>query len=141
MKVDVNTIVPPVTILPVIEPKMSSNEVYEASNGNIVIDKTGGVKLTPQGETNLNNNIEEKAEEVEKEVTEQKDNIRGTFVNTLEMQSKKSQIEIYMSVNESSNDNINQDTKTIMENLREVKKQNDMVEQYAKYKENQITLS
>jgi len=68
---------------------------------------------------------------------EQKDELRQTAVNYLDSQSKKSQVEIYLSVatgEESSNQN---STAQAISSLRDVQKQNDAVEAYATYKEEQ----
>jgi len=68
---------------------------------------------------------------------EQKDELRKTAVNYLDNQSKKSQVEIYLSVatgEDSSNQN---STAQAISSLRDAQKQNSAVEAYATYKEEQ----
>jgi len=67
----------------------------------------------------------------------QKDDVRGTVVDYAAYQSKKSQVEIYLSVATDSNVEIGNDTATILESLRETQKQNNTVQAYAQYQENQ----
>lgn len=94
------------------------------------------------------NNQEVKLEEQKSEVStaqneqknisiEEKDELRKVAVGYLAHQSKKSQIEIYLSVatgEDSSNQN---STAQAVSSLRDVQKQNDAVEAYATYKEEQ----
>ena len=130
----------PVT-LPV-EPKpttsASPEDVYKASNGNVIADQSGNVSLTAQGQLNVSN--AQTAQETAKaeETQAQKDALRGVAVDYTAAQSKKSQIEIAMAVaSEDSSASSTNDTASIIESLRDVQKQNNTVEAYATYKQNQ----
>ena len=130
----------PVT-LPV-EPKVpdySPSEIYKASNGNLISDREGNLSLTPQGETNLNNIKNEREAAAAQEAEAAKDEKRANFVNYIGMQSKKTQAEIYLSVAADTKVDLGVDESTIrlIESLRDVQKQNNIVQAYASYKENQ----
>jgi trehalose/maltose hydrolase-like predicted phosphorylase len=119
-------------------PKYSSGEVYEASNGNAITDENGKLSITPQGKTNLNNIQEEKATQADELTQAQKDERRGEATQVLAHQSKKSQVEIYMSVATDSDVNLeNNTTSSVIETLRETQKQNQAVQAYATYQQNQ----
>ena len=132
----------PVTIQPV-EPKPENEhgagEVYEASNGNAITTKDGGLELTPQGQNNIANAQEAAATETANEAQAAQDAKRGTAVDYIGAQSKQSQIEIYLSVATDSKVEVGTDgdTASIIESLRDVQKQNNAVEAYATYQENQ----
>ena len=121
------------------DPKYSSSEIYEASNGNLVSDRQGNVSITPQGETNINNAVEDKQTAVAAAEQAKKDDLRGVAVDYTAAQSKKSQVEIYLAVASEGKVEVgsNNDTASILESLRDVQKQNNAVEAYATYKENQ----
>ena len=68
---------------------------------------------------------------------EQKDELRQTAVNYLGNQSKKSQVEIYLSVATGEDSSNKNSTAQAVSSLRDVQKQNDAVEAYATYKEEQ----
>ncbi len=126
--------------LPVVpeEPTYNNKEIYEASNGNLIRSKDGDVALTPQGETNVANAKEDKATQADAEAQATKDAQRGVAVDYLGAQSKKSQVEIYLAVATDSKVFLGNDgTASIIESLRDVQKQNDAVEAYATYQENQ----
>ena len=127
-------------IQPIEPPKeqtYSNKEIYEASNGNI-IRKDGELSLTPQGETNINNAKEEKANETTQDKEAKQDAQRATATDYLAHQSKKAQVEIYLAVaTDDKAELANDDTVSIIETLRDVQKQNNAVAAYASYKENQ----
>ena len=120
------------------EQKVSNEDLYEASNGNLVKGKEGGVELTPQGQNNVSNAQEANTAEQEAAAQAEKDAMRGNATDYLAHQSKKSQVEIYLAV---ATDNKvefgDNDTASIIESLRDVQKQNNAVEAYATYSENQ----
>jgi hypothetical protein len=128
-------------ILPIVpEPKveMGAKDVYEASHGNLISSKDGTLSLTPEGELNVSNakeaNLAEEAATAQAKKDEQRDNV----VDYIGYQSKKSQVEIYLSVASDSEDSLgNNDTISIIESLRDVQKQNNIVEAYATYAQNQ----
>jgi len=129
----------PVTIQPVKpeEPKYSDKEIYEASQGNIIRNKDGEMSLTPQGETNVNNTKDANAAAASQEEQAQKDAQRGTAVDYLAASSKKSQVEIYLSVATDGNYESDNSTANVINELRDVQKQNNAVQAYASYQENQ----
>ena len=61
---------------------------------------------------------------------EEKNQLRDSMVNQIEQQSKKTQVEIYLSVGDN-------DTIDSLNTLRDVQKQNNDVAAHATYKENQ----
>lgn len=125
-------------IAPKPETQHSSEDIYEASNGNLVGGKDGGVAITPQGELNVANKQEEKATQVSDEEQATKDAQRGVATDYLGAQSKKSQVEIYLAVATDSKVSLGEnDTASIIESLRDVQKQNNAVQGYATYQENQ----
>jgi len=126
----------PVT-LPV-EPKQttaSPEDVYKASNGNVISDQSGNISLTPQGQLNASNAKTAQDTAKEEETQAQKDALRGVAVDYTATQSKKSRVEIAMAV--ATDSSSSSDTATVIESLRDVQKQNNIVQAYATYKENQ----
>jgi len=120
------------------EPTYKPGEIYDASQGNVISDRDGNLSLTPQGEVNLNNAKDAKAEEIALSEQEQKDNRRATLVDYTEAQSKKSQVEIYLSVASEGEISFNDsELPSILDSLRDVQKQNNAIEAYATYQENQ----
>ena len=116
----------------------SASEVYKASNGNAIADKDGNLSLTPQGELNVSNAQQAKTDEAAAEVQAKKDDVRGTVVDYAAYQSKKSQVEIYLAVATDSKVEVGSDsTPSILENLRQTQKENNIVQAYAQYQENQ----
>ncbi len=118
------------------EPTYGNAEIYEASQGNLIRNE-GEIVLTPQGQNNISNAQEDKAAEAESQSEAKRDEQRGLAVDYLGAQSKQSQVEIYLAVatdGEYSSDN---STASVIESLRDVQKQNQAVEAYATYKENQ----
>ena len=126
----------PVT-LPAPEHKYSNKEIYEASDGNIIRGKDGELQLTPQGETNLNNAKEAAAAKTEAETQAKKDAVRSSATDFLAASSKKSQVEIYLAV--ATDGKVSQDNQTadVIKSLRDVQKQNNLVQAYATYQEAQ----
>ncbi|WP_321777224.1 hypothetical protein [Sulfurimonas sp.] len=125
-------------IAPKPEPTHSNEDIYKASNGNLVAGKDGGVALTPQGELNVANKQEEKATQASDEEQATKDAQRGVATDYLGTQSKKSQVEIYLAVTSDSKVSLGEnDTASIIETLRDVQKQNNAVQAYSTYQENQ----
>lgn len=98
---------------------------------------SGDISLTPQGETNIANAKDEAQVAKAEETQEQKDTQGDVAVDYLGAQSKKSQVEIYLSVATDSNVEIGNDTASIIETLRDVQRQNNAVEAFATYSENQ----
>ena len=119
------------------EPTHGNKEIYEASQGNL-IRNDDEVVLTPQGQNNVANAKADNAAEAEAQTQAKQDQMRETGVDYIAQQSKQSQIEIYLSVATESDVSIGNDTSSIIESLRDVQKQNDAVEAYAKYQENQV---
>ena len=113
-------------------PRFNEN-IYEASNGNLINTKDGDLALTPQGETNLASKKDEKTAETEAQSQAQKDAQRENGADYIAHKSMQSQIEIYLAVASDSDDK----TPSIIESLRDVQKQNNAVEAYATYEENQ----
>ena len=120
------------------DPKYTASEVYEASNGNLISDKEGNLVLTPQGQNNINNAVDAKKAEADAAEKEKDDALRGVAVDYTAAQSVKSQVEIYLAVATDNKVELSDDsTVSILESLRDVQKQNNAVEAYATYKENQ----
>ncbi len=119
------------------KPEYNSRDVYEASNGNMIAGKDGGLALTPQGELNARNKRDAKVEQTQEEEQAKKDEQRGLAVDYLESQSKKSRAEIYLSVSHDSKESSLGSTANIISSLRDVQKQNNAVQAYATYQENQ----
>jgi len=125
------------TPMPIVVPSQDDrfNEgVYEASHGNVINTKDGSLTLTPQGENNVANQKAENTQEQEALTQAQQDQKRENGADYLAHKSMQSQVEIYMAVAKDSGD----DTMPgILETLRDVQKQNEAVEAYATYEENQ----
>lgn len=130
--------------------KLRYNRLNECSGGEImqVSQSTNhGFIAAPKKESASAVNIQEgklqdqKGElstakkEHESVTQEQKDQLRKTAVNYLDHQSKKSQVEIYLSVAADNSKNSTQDsTAQLLSSLRDVQKQNNAVAAYAAYK-------
>ena len=119
------------------DPTYSNKEIYEASQGNIIRNDSEKLALTPQGETNVNNAKSEKAETTAAEVQAQKDSTRETATNFLAASSKKSQVEIYLAVATDGKTSQDNATADVISDLRDVQKQNNRVQAYATYQDNQ----
>ena len=119
------------------DPTYSPSEIYEASNGNVISDRSGDVSLTPQGEVNVTNALNDAKTVAEEEQQAKDDALRGVAVDYVGAQSKQAQAEIYLSVATDGDVDLESSTPSVIETLRDVQKQNDSVEAYAKYQENQ----
>lgn len=119
------------------EPKYSNKEIYEASQGNVIRNDKDELALTPQGETNLNNTKDAKAEETAAQAQAQKDETRAAATSLLSASSKKSQVEIYLAVATDGKSSSGNQTADIISSLRDVQKQNNAVQAYATYQEEQ----
>jgi len=116
----------------------ASEDIYKASKGNLVVGKDGDIVLTPQGQNNISNAIDAKNAEIAQENQAQKDAQKDLAVDYLGAQSKKSQVEIYLAVALDNKADLKEDAKaSIFETLRDVQKQNNAVQAYAAYQENQ----
>ncbi len=115
-----------------------NEDVYSASNGNAIKAEDGTLTLTPEGELNVANAQDEKSSEVQAQEQAQQDQQRENGADYIAHKSMQSQVEIYLSV---ATDNKvefgDNDTASIIESLRDVQKQNNQVEAYATYSENQ----
>ena len=118
------------------EPTYGNKEIYEASQGNL-IRNDGEIVLTSQGQNSVANAKADNVAEAEAESQAKQDNMRETGVDYIAQQSKQSQIEIYLSVATDGEVDVGSSTANVVETLRDVQKQNDTVEAYAKYQENQ----
>ncbi len=118
-------------------PKYSNEEIYEASQGNVIRDKDDNLALTPQGKTNLNNAKSDATPVAAAEVQANKDSARETATNFLAASSKKSQVEIYLAVATDGKSSSNNATADVISELRNVQKQNNAVQAYATYQEAQ----
>jgi len=119
-------------------PDYDPKNVYEITNGNVTVAEDGTLALTPQGQVNLANAKEDEATIQEEQLQAQKDETRDNFVDYVGYQSKKTQAEIYLSTAIDSEVDLGGiDTKTMIESLRETQTQNNTVQAYAQYQENQ----
>ena len=118
------------------EPTYGNGEIYEASQGNL-IRNDDEIVLTPQGQNSVANAQEDKTAEAEAQTQAKQDQKRENGADYIAHQSKQSQVEIYLSVATDSDVDLGNSTANVIETLRDVQKQNDAVEAYAKYQENQ----
>ncbi len=124
--------------LPKEEPKYDNKEIYEASQGNLIRSSNDEIVLTPQGQNNINNKRANNESEEEATTQAQKDAQRANATDYLAHKSMKSQVEIYLAVATDGKVDLNSDAApTIIESLRDVQKQNNIVKAYAAYAENQ----
>ena len=119
------------------KPQYTPEDIYEASDGNLISDGDGNISFTPQGELNIKNAQESAAAEAEAQTQAKKDEFRNTAVDYVAYRSKKSQVEIYLSVATDSDVDLGNDLTDTLEYLRDIQKQNNAVEAYAQYQENQ----
>ena len=118
------------------EPTYGNGEIYEASQGNL-IRNDDEIVLTPQGQNSVANAQDDKTAEAEAQTQAKQDQRRENGADYIAHQSKQSQVEIYLSVATDSDVDLGNSTANVIETLRDVQKQNDAVEAYAKYQENQ----
>jgi len=124
-------------VMPKEDPTYNNKEIYEASQGNL-IRSDEDVVLTPQGQNNIDNKKAENASETAAAEQAQKDQQRENGADYLAHKSMQSQVEIYLAVATDGNVDMGDDkTPSIIESLRDVQKQNNAVEAYATYEENQ----
>jgi len=114
-----------------------NKDLYEASNGNLINDKSGNVVLSPQGKTNVANAKEAHVEQTQIQEQAQKDQKRAHATDYLALKSKQSQTEIYLSVATNSDVEVGNNMANTIESLRDTQKQNNAVKAYATYQENQ----
>ncbi len=119
------------------EPKIGNKDLYQASHGNLINNKDGEISLTPQGKVNVANAKEENSTQNQAELDATKDAQREYAAGYMAHKSMQSQVEIYLSVATDDKVDLGNDTATIIETLRDVQKQNNAVEAYATYQENQ----
>jgi len=91
-------------------------------------------ELSPEEKLNLQKELEAVQTQKEQEEQAQKDALRGFVVDYVGVQSKKTQAEIYLSGMLENDVDLTNDV-TLLESLRDVKKQNDFINGYATYKE------
>ena len=127
------------SILPIALPDYTDKEIYEGSNGNIVRGDDGKLHFTPQAETNYNNAKEDAAKEAQAKKEEEAAATREFVTGVIGAQSKKTQAEIYLAVatdgNYSPSDGVS--AGDIINSLRDIQKQNNFVQAYAAYAQNQ----
>ncbi len=120
------------------DPTYTNGEVYEASQGNAIRNDDGDITLTPQGQTNVDNKQADNTAQAQAASQAEKDAQRATATDYLAHKSKQSQVEIYLAVATDNKVELgNDDTASIIESLRDVQKQNNAVQSYATYQENQ----
>lgn len=118
-------------------PTYSNKEIYEGSQGNLV-RRDGEVSLTPQGQNNIDSNKAEKEAQADAQTQATKDAHRGVAVDYLAASSKQSQVEIYLAVATNGKyDSGDNTTADVISELRDVQKQNNAVQAFAAYQENQ----
>ena len=116
----------------------SPGDVYQASDGNVIADREGNLSVTPQGQNNINNAVDNQQAQTATAEQDKKDAQRGVAVDYTASQSKKSQMEIAMAVASDNQSSVaNNETAAVVETLRDVQQQNNNVQAYATYKENQ----
>ena len=120
------------------DPTYSNKEIYEASQGNLIRNDDNEIVLTPQGQNNIDIKKADEDEQTQAEQKATEDAQRGAATDYLAAQSTKSQVEIYLAVATDGKVGLGDDkTPSIIESLRDVQKQNNAVEAYAIYAENQ----
>ena len=96
------------------------------------------LEVSPEKRLDIENTINDKQTEAADKTQEEKDQLRMAMVNDLEKQSKKTQVEIYLSVATGSKVELGgNSTIDSLNILRDVQKQNNTVAAYATYQENQ----
>lgn len=100
--------------------------------------KLSNTDVSPEKRLETENKIDDKQTVLADKSQEEKDQLRSTMVDRIEHQSKKTQVEIYLSVATDSNVELaGNSTVDSLKTLRDVQKQNNTVEAYATYQENQ----
>lgn len=112
------------------ESQDSSNEASEASSSNTVSSGNAGMSSSQQDQGNVNNVVNSLTTQ---QTQEQTDAPKSVAVDYVGSQSKQSQVEINLSAATDSQNS----TASTLESLRNVQKQNNAVDAYATYRENQ----
>lgn len=100
--------------------------------------KLSNLEVSPEKRLEVENSIDNKQTADAEKSQEQRDQQRGLLVDQLERQSKKTQVEIYLSVATDSKVEIGGNSTIDSINiLKDVQKQNNSVAAYATYQENQ----
>ena len=127
------------SILPIALPDYTDKEIYEGSGGNIVRGDDGKLHFTPQAETNYNNAKEDAAKEAQAKKEQEQAATRDFVTDYMGAKSKKTQAEIYLAV--ATDGKYDPDsgfsTGDLIKTLRDVQKQNNLVQAYAEYAQNQ----
>ena len=88
----------------------------------------------PQLDDEQKEKLQELLKETQQQKQEEKESLRKFVVGSTAIHSKQTQFEIYMSGMTGNEVDITNDY-TILENLRDIQKQNDTIKAYATYKE------
>lgn len=127
------------SILPIVLPDYTNKEIYKASDGNVVRGTDGQLHLTPQAKTYLKNLKEDVQNEEQAKKEQEQASAREFVTGVMKAQSTKTQVEIYLAVatdgKYDSGDGLS--TAEIVNTLRDIQKQNDFVQAYALYAQNQ----
>ena len=113
----ISTIQAPVTIQPIVKPELS-----------------------PENQLKVASTVDGKIEAKSAEDQETKDAQRAFFINQVGTQSKKTQVEIYLSVATEEKVSLQNNTLDSLQILRDIQKQNQAVEAYAAYQSNKPVL-
>ena len=90
------SIIQPIQPIKPTEPTYGAGEVYEASNGNLVRNNQDEVVITPQGETNLNNAKEDKANTASAEAQDTQDDKTPSIIESLrDVQKQNNAVDAY----------------------------------------------
>jgi hypothetical protein len=115
---------------PTIQPVIPENPVQKP------VDKP---ELSPEKQLELERQLQAERDAKAAEEQAQKDQLREYAVGVTGYRSKQTQAEIYLSVATESDVSLGSDTK-VLESLRDVQKQNNAIQAYAAYQENQESL-
>ena len=100
--------------------------------------KLSNLEVSPEKRLEVENSVDDKQTANAEKSQEQRDQQRGLLVDQLERQSRKTQVEIYLSVATDSKVEIGgNNTIDSINILKDVQKQNNSVAAYATYQENQ----
>jgi len=94
-------------------------------------------ELSPEEQLNQDREAQATQDAKDAEAQAKKDAQKDYAAGYLSHHSKQTQVEIYLSVATDSNVSLGSNTASIIESLRDVQQQNNRVEAYATYKENQ----
>ncbi len=94
-------------------------------------------ELTPEQEMDARYEEQAAQETKDTEAQAKKDAQREYAAGYVAHQSKQTQVEIYLSVATDNEVSLGNDTISVLESLRDVQKQNNQVQAYATYQENQ----